>query len=173
MESLGWFGFSNNNSICGSSIDVQALLPFLQNRPHKLIELAVLVDDKEESALWEGEEPLLQTQPWQTVKRILELSETKFLSTMQLTFESGEINFQMGEFYVKFPEGEDLRTPTSKLLEQYGYYAGDMIIDTCFKYPGMHLLHFARGKHPQDIATELERMISWSKKLERESESLL
>ena len=165
MESLDWFGYSSDNSICGNSMDVQALLPFLQNRPHKIIELAVLIDDKEESALWEGEEPMLQTQPWQTVESVLELTETKFVSTIHLIFEGGEINYQMGEFYVKFPVGEDLRTPTIKLLEHYGYYAGDMIIDTCLKHPGMHFLHYVRGKQPTDITEELERMIEWSNAL--------
>jgi len=51
------------------------------------------------------------------------------------------------------------------LLEHYGYYAGDMIIDTCLKHPGMHLLHYVRGKQPTDITEELERMIEWSNAL--------
>ena len=56
--------------------------------------------------------------------------------------DGGDINYSAASLYVKFPDGEDIKSKTIMLLETMGYYAGEKIFDFCSENPDMHLLEF-------------------------------
>jgi hypothetical protein len=168
---IHFFGyFKNTNHIGISSVGFEKAAIFLRNRDFKIVELIGLKDNKEVNLLYEDEEPL-----WVTKDHHLEISSllsnndhTLFTHVKIELADGGDINYSAGSLYVKFPDGEDIKSKTIMLLETMGYYAGEMIFDFCSKNPDMHLLEFILGMEPEDITDEFERMKSHTEYINNE-----
>lgn len=166
MESLIWFGFSSHGDMACHSVDAQTCMLFLCKHPHWVVELDVMEGNKEVSQLREGEEPLLVKADWETVSQVFEIDKT--ICYLDIQFEAGGgIHYLMGQLNVQYPEGMDLTVPVRKLLEMYGYYAGDEIISFCLKHRGKHYLPFVMGLHPEEITDEFESMLEYTKEVDK------
>ena len=169
MEVLSWFGFNDLGHLGYNSVDAQAALLFLGKLKHRITEFATLDGTEEVNQLWEGEEPLWVAHNYQTVSSIIETADNKLIVALSIEFEGGgQINYSYGELYVDLNEGQDIISPTKKLLAAYGYYAPIEIINFCLKHRGKHYLPFVLGMHPEDITDELERMLEHRKQLDSE-----
>ena len=120
--------------------------------------------------LYENEEPF-----WITKNHHLEiyslLSKNDYTPFTHVKIEladGGDINYIAASLYVKFPEGEDIKSKTITLLETMGYYAAEKIFDFCAENPDMHLLEFVIGMKPGDITDEFDRMKSHTEYINNE-----
>ena len=168
---IHFFGyFKDTNHIGISSVGFEKAAIFLRNRDFRVVELIGLKDNKEVNLLYEDEEPL-----WITKDHYLEISSllsnndhTLFTHVKIELADGGVINYSAASLYVKFPDGEDIKSKTIKLLETMGYYAGEKIFDFCSENPDMHLLEFVLGMEPEDITDEFERMKSHTEYINNE-----
>ena len=168
METLTWFGFNDLGHLGCNSVDAQAALLFLGKLKHRITEFATLDGTEEVNQLWEGEEPLWVAYNYHTVSSIIETADNKLIVALSIEFEGGgQINYSYGELYVDLNEGQDIISPTEKLLAVYGYYAPGEIINFCLKHRGKHYLPCVLGMHPEDITDEFDRMLEHSRKVER------
>ena len=168
---IHFFGyFKDTNHIGISSVGFEKAAIFLRNRDFRVVELIGLKDNKEVNLLYEDEEPL-----WITKDHHLEISSllsnndhTLFTHVKIELADGGDINYSAASLYVKFPDGEVIKSKTIMLLETMGYYAGEKIFDFCSENPNMHLLEFVLGMEPEDITDEFERMKSHTEYIDRE-----
>ncbi len=101
-----------------------------------------------------------------TVSQVFEIDKT--ICYLDIQFEAGGgIHYLKGQLNVQYPEGMDLTVPVRKLLEMYGYYAGDEIISFCLKHRGKHYLPFVMGLHPEEITDEFESMLEYTKEVDK------
>ena len=155
---IHFFGyFKETNHIGISSVGFEKAAIFLRNRDFRVVELIGLKDNKEVNLLYEDEEPL-----WITKDHHLEISSllsnndyTLFTHVKIELADGGDINYSAASLYVKFPDGEDIKSKTIMLLQTMGYYAAEKIFDFCSENPNMHLLEFVLGMEPEDITDEL------------------
>ena len=169
MNALTWFGFNDLGHLGCNSVDAQAALLFLEKLKHRVTEFAILNGTEEVNQLWEGEEPLWVAHNYHTVSSVIETADSKLIVALTIEFEGGgQINYSYGELYVHLHEGQDIISPTEKLLSVYGYYAPTEIINFCLKHRGKHYLPFVLGMHPEDITDEFDRMLEHSRQLESE-----
>lgn len=160
MEPLSWFGFNDFGHLGCNSVDAHAALLFLGKLKHRVTEFATLDGAEEVNQLWEGEEPLWVAHNFHTVSSVIETADSKLIVALTIELEGGgQINYSYGELYVHLPEGQDIVSPTEKLLAVYGYYAPTEIINFCLKHRGKHYLPFVLGMHPEDITDEFDRII--------------
>ena len=162
--------FIEKNHIGISSVGFEKAAIFLRNRDFRVVELFGIKDNEEVNLLYEDEEPL-----WITKDHYLEISSllsnndhTLFTHVKIELADGGDINYSAASLYVKFPDGEDIKSKTIKLLETMGYYAGEKIFDFCSENPDMHLLEFVLGMEPEDITDEFERMKSHTEYINNE-----
>tara|TARA_B100000767_G_C19589263_1_gene460712 strand:- start:135 stop:656 length:522 start_codon:yes stop_codon:yes gene_type:complete len=168
---INFFGFSKETNRIGiTSIGFEKAAIFLRNRDFRVVELFGLKKDEEVNLLYENEEPF-----WIIKDHHMEISSllsnndyTTFTHVKIELADGGDINYSAAALYVKFPDGEDIKSKTIMLLETMGYYAGEKIFDFCFENPGMHLLEFVLGMEPDDITDEFERMKSHTEYIDRE-----
>ena len=165
---FGYFKVTNHIGI--SSVGFEKAAIFLRNRDFRVVELIGLKDNKEVNLLYEDEEPL-----WITKDHHLEISSllsnndyTLFTHVKIELADGGDINYSAASLYVKFPDGEDIKSKTIMLLETMGYYAGEKIFDFCSENPNEYLLEFVLGMEPEDITDEFERMKSHTEYIDRE-----
>ena len=158
---IHFFGyFKETNHIGISSVGFEKAAIFLRNRDFRVVELLGIKDNEEVNLLYEDEEPL-----WITKDHHLEIYSllsnndyTLFTHVKIELADGGDINYSAASLYVKFPDGEDIKSKTIMLLETMGYYAGEKIFDFCSENPDMHLLEFVLGMEPEDITDEFDRM---------------
>ena len=168
---IHFFGyFKETNHIGISSVGFEKAAIFLRNRDFRVVELFGIKDNEEVNLLYEDEEPL-----WITKDHYLEISSllsnndhTLFTHVKIELADGGDINYSAASLYVKFQDGEDIKSKTIKLLETMGYYAGEKIFDFCSENPDMHLLEFVLGMEPEDITDEFERMKSHTEYINNE-----
>ena len=168
---IHFFGyFKETNHIGISSVGFEKAAIFLRNRDFRVVELFGLKKNEEENLLYKNEEPLWITEDhYSYIHSLLEENEyTPFTHVKIELANGGGINYSAASLYVKFPDGEDIKTKTILLLETMGYYAGEMIFDFCSKNPDMHLLEFVLGMEPKDITDEFERMKSYTEYINNE-----
>ncbi|MDC1375372.1 hypothetical protein N8294_09365 [Polaribacter sp.] len=168
---IHFFGyFKETNHIGISSVGFEKAAIFLRNRDFKIVELIGLKDNKEVNLLYENEEPLWITQDHHIhIHSLLEENEYSPFTHVKIELaDGGDINYSAASLYVKFPDGEDIKSKTIILLETMGYYAGEKIFDFCSENPNMHLLEFVLGMEPEDITDEFERMKSHTEYIDRE-----
>ena len=165
---FGYFKVTNHIGI--SSVGFEKAAIFLRNRDFKIVELLGLKDNKEVDLLYENEEPLWITDDHHIhIHSLLKENEyTTFTHVKIELADGGDINYSAASLYVKFPDGEDIKSKTIMLLETMGYYAGEKIFDFCSENPDMHLLEFVLGMEPEDITDEFERMKSHTEYINNE-----
>ena len=168
---IHFFGyFKETNHIGISSVGFEKAAIFLRNRDFRVIELIGLKDNEEVNLLYENEESF-----WIKKDHHFEISSllsnndyTPFTHVKIELADGGDINYSAASLYVKFPDGEDIKSKTIMLLETMGYYAGEKIFDFCSENPNMHLLEFVLGMEPDAITDEFERMKSHTEYIDRE-----
>lgn len=168
---IHFFGyFKETNHIGISSVGFEKAAIFLRNRDFKIVELLGLKDNEEVNLLYENEEPLWITDDHHIhIHSLLKENEyTPFTHVKIELADGGDINYSAASLYVKFPDGEDIKSKTIMLLETMGYYAGEKIFYFCSENPDMHLLEFVLGMKPEDITDEFERMKSHTEFIDRE-----
>ena len=168
---IHFFGyFKETNHIGISSVGFEKAAIFLRNRDFKIVELIGLKDNKEVNLLYENEEPLWITQDHHIhIHSLLKENEYTLFTHVKIELaDGGDINYSAASLYVKFPDGEDIKSKTIMLLETMGYYACEKIFDFCTENPDMHLLEFVLGMEPEDITDEFERMKSHTEYIDRE-----
>ena len=171
---IHFFGyFKNTNHIGISSVGFEKAAIFLRNRDFRVVELLGIKDNEEVNLLYEDEEPL-----WITKDHHLEIYSllsnndyTLFTHVKIELADGGDINYSAASLYVKFPDGEDIKSKTIMLLQTMGYYAAEKIFDFCSKNPDMHLLEFVLGMEPEDITDEFERMKAHTENINNEDYS--
>ena len=171
---IHFFGyFKETNHIGISSVGFEKAAIFLRNRDFRVVELLGIKDNEEVNLLYEDEEPL-----WITKDHHLEIYSllsnndyTLFTHVKIELADGGDINYSAASLYVKFPDGEDIKTKTIMLLQTMGYYAAEKIFDFCSKNPDMHLLEFVLGMEPEDITDEFERMKAHTENINNEDYS--
>ena len=169
-----FFGyFKETNHIGISSVGFEKAAIFLRNRDFRVVELLGIKDNEEVNLLYEDEEPL-----WITKDHHLEIYSllsnndyTLFTHVKIELADGGDINYSAASLYVKFPDGEDIKSKTIMLLQTMGYYAAEKIFDFCSKNPDMHLLEFVLGMEPEDITDEFERMKAHTENINNEDYS--
>ncbi len=169
---IHFFGyFKETNHIGISSVGFEKAAIFLRNRDFKIVELIGLKDNKEVNLLYENEEPLWITQDHHIqIHSLLKENEYTLFTHVKIELaDGGDINYSAASLYVKFPDGEDIKSKTIMLLETMGYYAGEKIFDFCIENPDMHLLEFVLGMEPEDITDEFERMKLHTESINNES----
>ena len=168
---INFFGFfKKTNHIGISSVGFEKAAIFLRNRDFRVVELWGLKKNEEMNLLDEDEEPLWITQDHHLEIHSL-LSENWHTPFTHVKIElayGGDVNYSAASLYVKFPDGEDIKSKTIMLLETMGYYAAEMIINFCAENPDMHLLEFVLGMEPEDITDEFERMKSHTEYINNE-----
>ena len=168
---IHFFGyFKETNHIGISSVGFEKAAIFLRNRDFRVVELFGLKKNEEENLLYENEEPLWVTEDhYSYIHSLLEENEYTPLTHVKIELANGGgINYSAASLYVKFPDGEDIKSKTIMLLETMGYYAGEKIFDFCSENPDMHLLEFVLGMEPEDITDEFERMKSHTEYINNE-----
>jgi len=168
---IHFFGyFKETNHIGISSVGFEKAAIFLRNRDFRVIELIGLKDNEEVNLLYENEESF-----WIKKDHHFEISSllsnndyTPFTHVKIELADGGDINYSAASLYVKFPDGEDIKSKTIMLLETMGHYAGEKIFDFCSENPNMHLLEFVLGMEPDAITDEFERMKSHTEYIDRE-----
>ena len=171
---IHFFGyFKETNHIGTSSVGFEKAAIFLRNRDFRVVELLGIKDNEEVNLLYEDEEPL-----WITKDHHLEIYSllsnndyTLFTHVKIELADGGDINYSAASLYVKFPDGEDIKSKTIMLLQTMGYYAAEKIFDFCSKNPDMHLLEFVLGMEPEDITDEFERMKAHTENINNEDYS--
>jgi len=165
---FGYFKVTNHIGI--SSVGFEKAAIFLRNRDFKIVELIGLKDNKEVNLLYEDEEPLWITEDHHIyINSLLSNNDYTLFTHVKIELaDGGDINYSAASLYVKFPDGEDIKSKTIMLLETMGYYAGEKIFDFCSENPDMHLLEFVLGMKPEDITDEFERMKSHTEFIDRE-----
>ena len=168
---FGYFKETNHIGICSVGFEKAAI--FLRNRDFRVVELLGIKDNEEVNLLYEDEEPL-----WITKDHHLEIYSllsnndyTLFTHVKIELADGGDINYSAASLYVKFPDGEDIKSKTIMLLQTMGYYAAEKIFDFCSKNPDMHLLEFVLGMEPEDITDEFERMKAHTENINNEDYS--
>ena len=169
---IHFFGFfKETNHIGISSVGFEKAAIYLRNRDFRIVELFGLKENEELNLLYENEEPF-----WITKDHHLEISSllsendyTPFTHVKIELADGGNINYSAASLYVKFPEGEDIKSKTIMLLETMGYYAAEKIFNFCAENPGMYLLEFVLGMQPKDITDQFERMKSHTGYINNES----
>ena len=168
---IHFFGyFKETNHIGISSVGFEKAAIFLRNRDFKIVELIGLKDNKEVNLLYENEEPLWITDDHHIhINSLLSNNDYTLFTHVKIELaDGGDINYSAASLYVKFPDGEDIKSKTIMLLETMGYYAGEKIFDFCSENPDMHLLEFVLGMEPEDITDEFERMKSHTEYINNE-----
>ena len=168
---IHFFGyFKVTNHIGFSSVGFEKAAIFLRNRDFKIVELIGLKDNKEVNLLYENEEPLWITEDHHIhIHSLLEENEYSPFTHVKIELaDGGDINYSAASLYIKFPDGEDIKSKTIMLFETMGYYAGEKIFDFCSENPDMHLLEFVLGMEPEDITDEFERMKSHTEYINNE-----
>ena len=168
---INFFGFfKETNHIGISSVGFDKSAIYLRNRDFRIVELFGLKENEEVNLLYENEEPF-----WITKDHHLEisylLSENDYTPFTHVKIEladGGNINYSAASLYVKFPNGEDIKSKTIMLLETMGYYAAEKIFNFCAENPGMYLLEFVLGMEPEDITDQFERMKSHTEYINNE-----
>jgi len=171
---IHFFGyFKETNHIGISSVGFEKAAIFLRNRDFRVVELLGIKDNEEVNLLYEDEEPL-----WITKDHHLEIYSllsnndyTLFTHVKIELADGGDINYSAASLYVKFPDGEDIKSKTIMLLQTMGYYAAEKIFDFCSENPDMHLLEFVLGMEPEDITDEFERMKAHTENINNEDYS--
>ena len=169
---IHFFGFfKETNHIGISSVGFEKAAIYLRNRDFRIVELFGLKENEELNLLYENEEPL-----WITKDHHLEISSllsendyTPFTHVKIELADGGNINYSAASLYVKFPNGEDIKSKTIMILETMGYYAAEKIFNFCAENPGMYLLEFVLGMQPKDITDQFERMKSHTWYINNES----
>ena len=168
---IHFFGyFKDTNHIGISSVGFEKAAIFLRNRDFKVVELFGLKNNEEVNLLYENEEPVWITKDHHIhIHSLFEENEYSTFTHVKIELaDGGDINYSAASLYVKFPDGEDIKSKTIMLLETMGYYAGKKIFDFCSENPNMHLLEFVLGMEPEDITDEFERMKSHTENINNE-----
>lgn len=168
---INFFGFfKETNHIGITSVGFEKAAIFLRNRDFRVVELFGLIKDKEVNLLHKNEETF-----WITKDHHLEISSllsdndyTPFTHVKIELADGGDINYSAASLYVKFPDGEDIKSKTIMLLETMGYYAAEKIFDFCAENSDMYLLGFVLGMELGDITDEFERMKSHTEYINNE-----
>lgn len=168
---INFFGYFNETNHIGiTSVGFEKAAIFLRNRDFRVVELFGLKKNEEVNLLYENEQPF-----WITEDHHLQISSllsdndcTPFTHVKIELADGGGINYSAASLYVKFPDGDDIKSKTMMLLETMGYYAAEKIFDFCTENPDMHLLEFVLGMKPSDITDEFERMKSHTEYINNE-----
>ena len=122
------------NALYFSSMDTEALIHFLRGRDYCIEEMWEIKDlpdgSFEEKQLgWPDEEPeWVRSEHSGALNWLMETFESHSISILFIKLDNGGfIRQDYGEFSICFGKGADLKTPALRVLEMYGYFAGEEI----------------------------------------------
>ena len=168
---IHFFGyFKATNHIGITSVGFEKAVIFLRNIDFRVVELFGLKDNEEVNLLYENEDLLWITKDHHLyIQSLVEENDYSPLTHVKIELaEGGSINYSAASLYVKYPDGEDIKSKTIMLLQTMGYYAAEKIFDFCIENPEMHLLELVFGMEPDDITDELERIKSHTDNIQSE-----
>jgi hypothetical protein len=168
---INFFGFFKETNLIGiTSVGFEKAAIFLRNRDFRVVELFGLMKDKEVNLLRENEETFWITKDHHLeISSLLSENDHNTFTHVEIDLaDGGKINYSAAALYVKFPDGEDIKSKTIMLLETMGYYAAEKIFDFCAENPDMYLLEFVLGMELGDITDEFERMKSHTEYINNE-----
>ncbi|MDG1777022.1 MAG: hypothetical protein P8H33_06505 [Crocinitomicaceae bacterium] len=135
MEALHFIArYPEINAIYFSTIDPEAIIQFLRGRDfcvEEMWEMKHLKDGsfEEEQLGWPNEEPLWvrSNHAWE-INGLMETFDFRSVCNLKIKLEDGGyISQNYGEFMIRLGDGEDLKTPSIKVLEMYGFFAAEKI----------------------------------------------
>lgn len=135
MERLTTFSRSiKGNSVYFSSLDPESIIQFLRGRDYCIEEMEAFEELQDGSwnyykLILPDEEPeWIRSNHAINLDHLMESFEKHKVYFMRIKLSNdGFINQDYGEFIIKMGHGEDLKTPTLKVLEMYGIFAGEKI----------------------------------------------
>lgn len=166
MEALHFIHrYPENNAIYFNTIDTEAVIHFLRGRDFCIEEVWELKGEKdgkldEQQLGWPDEEPnWVRNNHHVELTGLMEDCENYPICYLKIKLDGGGyIDQCYGEFTICYGAGEDLKTPSLKILEMYGYYAAEKIWDLAGKHTISLPLGYLMGREPDEVT---ERELQW------------
>ena len=156
-----WFGVnSEDNLISCHSVDAMSILPFIRGRDFQIEELSGYKDNIEKNLLRENEERFwVRKNHYIEISSLIKEDEYEQISSIIINFENGDgLSFNFGQLNVRLTDSKLLKKCTTRLLEQYGYFASDMIWDFVSKQDCDMPIYYVLGMEEKDLGETLNKM---------------
>tara|TARA_B100000963_G_C22344346_1_gene544371 strand:- start:90 stop:659 length:570 start_codon:yes stop_codon:yes gene_type:complete len=159
VEDLHFINRSSElNEVYLSSMDTEAMIHFLRGRDYcveEIWEMKTFANGQfEESQLgWPNEEPSwVRSDHSKELSFLMETFDNHTISILSIKLDDGGyISQSYGEFIIRFGKGKDLKTPTLKVLEMYGYFAAEEIWSLTDQHNIMLPIDSLKGYEAKDI----------------------
>ena len=181
MEDLHFINRSSEfNGVYFSSMDTEAMIHFLRGRDYcveEIWEMKTFADGKfEENKLgWPNEEPSwVRSNHSKELSFLMETFDNHTISILSVKLDDGGyISQNYGEFIIRFGKGQDLKTPTLKVLEMYGYFAAEEIWSLTDQHNIMLPIDSLKGYESKDIThDDLKAVVGYGQSLIEENKKL-
>ena len=156
-----WFGVnSEDNLISCHSVDAMSILHFIRGRDFQIEELSGYKDNVEKNLLRENEErSWVRMNHYIEISSLIEDDEYEQISSIIINFENGDgLSYSFGQLNVRLSNSKLLKECTTKLLEQYGYFAADRIWDFVNKQDCDMPIYYVLGMQEKDLGDTLNEM---------------
>jgi len=161
MEHLMWFGINSEESTINlHSVDTMSILPFLRGRDFQIVEMLGYKDDIEKNLLREDEEIFwVRKNHYIEISALIEEDDFENISSLFIHFENGDgLNYCFGQLSVRLSDKVKLKELSLKLLEQYGYFASEVIWEFVSRQEYDMPINYVLGMEEKDLGDSLERM---------------
>jgi hypothetical protein len=133
------------------------------------VELDIMDGDQEISKLDTDLPHYFSSKSQDTIDKIYELSENNIISNLKIELENGGfIHFSYGQLHIKLIDQQVLLTTAKLILAINSYFIADEIIGFCLANAGMHYIPFVRGIYKEEITDQFDRMLAYTKMVERD-----
>ena len=157
MENLSWFSYNKEKKIVHlSSVDAMSILCLLKNRDFQITEMKGLKKKKEKDLLRKDEKRFwVNKDHYLEISSLIEENENENICSLIINFKNENgLHFSYGELWVKLDDYNILKECTIKILEQYGYFAGEIIWDIGRKEKYEIPIYFLLGMQEKDIKND-------------------
>jgi len=158
MEHLMWLGVNAEDNLIGChSVDAMSILPFLRGRDFQIVEMW---GSKDQNLLREGEQRFwTRKNHYIEISSLIEDDDFEQISSIIINFENGDgLSYSFGQLNVRLSNSKLLKECTTKLLEQYGYFAADRIWDFVNKQDCDMPIYYVLGMQEKDLGDTLNEM---------------
>ncbi len=156
-----WLGINPEEiTINLHSVDAMSLLPFIRGRDFQIVEMMGYKDNIEKNLLIENEERFwIRKNHYIEIAGLIEDDDFENIHYLIIHFENGDgLRFSFGQLNVKLSDCQSLKKCTTRLLEQYGYFAAEKIWEFVSKQDCDMPIYYVLGMEEKDLGNSLNEM---------------